>query len=41
MTHYNGTAVELWQQTGGRITHFVATMGTTGTLMGNARRLKA
>ena len=40
MAHYNGTAVELWEQTGGRITHFVATMGTTGTLMGTSRRLR-
>ena len=40
MAHYNGTAVELWQQTEGRITHFVATMGTTGTLMGTSLRLR-
>lgn len=38
--HYENTAVELIEQTGGRITHFVAGMGTTGTLMGVARRLK-
>ncbi|MBC2742038.1 MAG: cysteine--tRNA ligase [Desulfosarcina sp.] len=38
--HYNGTAVELWKQTGGTLTHMVATMGTSGTLMGLSRRLK-
>ncbi|GIV16081.1 MAG: cysteine synthase [Armatimonadota bacterium] len=38
--HYYGTGVEIWQQTEGRITHFVAGMGTTGTLMGTGRRLK-
>jgi len=38
--HYNGTAVEIWGQTGGRVTHFVATMGTSGTLMGAGRRLR-
>jgi cysteinyl-tRNA synthetase len=37
--HYQGTAPEIWQQTEGRITHFVASMGTTGTLMGCAKRL--
>jgi cysteinyl-tRNA synthetase len=40
LAHYNGTALEIWDQTGGRITHFVATMGTSGTLMGTSRRLK-
>ncbi len=40
MAHYNGTAVELWDQTGGRLTHMVATIGTSGTLMGLSRRLK-
>jgi len=40
MAHYHGTAVEIWQQTGGKVTHFVATMGTTGTLMGTSLRLK-
>ncbi|MFH1434853.1 MAG: cysteine--tRNA ligase [Pseudomonadota bacterium] len=39
MAHYNGTAMEIWEQTGGAITHFVATMGTTGTLMGSSKRL--
>ena len=38
--HYHGTANEIWQQTQGRITHFVAMMGTSGTFMGSARRLK-
>ncbi|GIV19890.1 MAG: cysteine synthase [Armatimonadota bacterium] len=38
--HYYGTGVEIWQQTDGRVTHFVAGMGTTGTLMGTGRRLK-
>lgn len=40
LAHYHGTAVEIWEQTGGRITHFVASMGTSGTLMGAGRRLK-
>ena len=38
--HYNGTAPEIWEQTGGSITMLVATMGTTGTLMGMSARLK-
>ena len=38
--HYEGTAVEILAQTGGRITHFVACMGTSGTFMGNSRRLR-
>src|SRR6266576_1556859 len=38
--HYHGTANEIWQQTEGRITHFVAMMGTSGTFVGTARRLK-
>ena len=37
--HYNGTALEILGQTDGRITHFVACMGTSGTFMGNSRRL--
>ena len=38
--HYETTAMEIWQQTEGRITHFVAGMGTSGTFMGTTRRLK-
>jgi cysteine synthase B len=38
--HYEGTAVEILAQTGSRITHFVACMGTSGTFMGNSRRLR-
>ena len=38
--HYDSTAREIWSQTGGRITHFVAGMGTSGTFMGVTRRLK-
>ncbi len=40
IAHYNGTALEVWEQTNGRITHLVATMGTSGTLVGMSRRLK-
>jgi cysteinyl-tRNA synthetase len=39
--HYDGTAVEIWEQTEGAVDALVATMGTTGTLMGLSRRLKA
>jgi cysteine synthase B len=38
--HYNTTAPEIWRQTQGRITHFVAGLGTSGTFVGAARRLK-
>jgi cysteine synthase B len=38
--HYEGTAPEIWRDTQGRITHFVATMGTTGTIMGCSRFFK-
>ncbi len=38
--HYSGTANEIWEQTGGRITHWVATLGTSGTFVGTTRRLK-
>ncbi len=38
--HYEGTAVEILAQTSGRITHFVAGLGTTGTFVGTSRRLK-
>jgi cysteine synthase B len=40
LAHYNGTAVEILEQTSGRITHFVAGLGTTGTFVGTARRLR-
>src|SRR6202167_6126977 len=38
--HFDGTAVEIIEQTSGSITHFVTCLGTTGTFMGNSRRLK-
>jgi cysteine synthase B len=38
--HYNTTAPEIWQQTEGTITHFVASLGTSGTFMGTTRRLR-
>ena len=38
--HYDTTAPEIWEQTGGRITHFVAGLGTSGTFMGTTRRLR-
>jgi cysteinyl-tRNA synthetase len=39
LAHYHGTAMEIWRQTEGKITHFVGSMGTTGTVMGVSRRL--
>ena len=40
LAHYRTTGPELWQQTNGRITHFVSSMGTTGTISGTGRFLK-
>ncbi len=40
MAHYDGTAMEIWEQTEGHLDAIVATMGTTGTLMGISRRFK-
>jgi cysteine synthase B len=38
--HYQTTAIEIWEQTAGRVTHFVAGLGTSGTFVGTTRRLK-
>lgn len=40
LAHYDGTGVEILEQTGGDVTHLVAGLGTTGTMMGTGRRLK-
>ena len=39
-SHYKTTAPEIWRQTNGRVTHFVAGLGTSGTFMGTGRRLR-
>lgn len=39
-SHYDTTAMEIWEQTDGRVTHFIAGLGTSGTFMGTSRRLK-
>ena len=41
LAHYDNTGLEIWEQTEGRITHFVSSMGTTGTIMGVSRYLKS
>lgn len=38
--HYDGTGREIWEQTGGRVSHFVSILGTTGTFVGTGRRLQ-
>jgi cysteine synthase B len=40
LAHYRGTANEIWQQTAGTVTHFIAALGTSGTFMGTTRRLR-
>lgn len=40
LAHYHGTANEIWEQTEGAVTHFVAALGTSGTFMGTTRRLR-
>ncbi len=40
LAHYLGTGREIWEQTEGRVTHFVTGIGTSGTMMGTGRRLK-
>ena len=40
LAHYKGTGPEVWEQTKGQVTHFVSSMGTTGTIMGTSKYLK-
>lgn len=40
LAHYNTTGIEIWEQTQGKVTHFVAGLGTSGTLVGTGRRLR-
>jgi cysteine synthase B len=40
LAHYQGTAPEIWRDTGGKVTHFISSMGTTGTIMGCSRYFK-
>ena len=40
LAHYEGTGPEIWRDTDGKVTHFVSSMGTTGTIMGVSRFLK-
>ena len=40
LAHYEGTGPEIWRDTGGSVTHFISSMGTTGTIMGVSRFLK-